>query len=141
MVHIFLIISQYIRPPLHGLYWFSRGFSLHELSIAQSVIDTVLREMAARQLAPASTIVLRIGPLSGVMADAVQFGFDSLRQGTPLEKTLLVIEETTITGECQSCHQTVQLRDLQFLCPACGSQDLHLSGGDELDIARFTVES
>lgn len=114
---------------------------MHELSIAQSVIDAVLREMTARKLPPASTIVLRIGPLSGVMADAVQFGFESLRQGTPLEKTQLVIEETAITGECQNCRQTFQLRDLRFLCPACGSQDLHLSGGDELDIAHFTVES
>jgi hydrogenase nickel incorporation protein HypA/HybF len=66
---------------------------MHELSIAQSVLRSVLSEMDRRRLSSVKKIHLRIGPWSGVMADAVQFNFDVLRVDTPLRDAQLVIEE------------------------------------------------
>ncbi len=108
---------------------------MHEMSLAQSVIDSVLREMASRNLAAIKKIVLRIGPWSGVMADALQFNYDILRADTPLSGTELVIQETGLRVRCSACAQEFAVHDFLDRCPRCQSKQIQLIGGDEMDIA------
>lgn len=105
---------------------------MHELSIAQAVIDTVLQEMQQRRIAQVSKIVLRIGPWSGVMADSVQFGFEQLRKDTLLYSTDLEIIETGLQLHCRSCSQTTEVHSATFACPVCHSDHIEIKGGDEL---------
>jgi hydrogenase nickel incorporation protein HypA/HybF len=105
---------------------------MHELPIAQAVIDTVMQEMQQRHIAQVSKIVLRIGPWSGVMADAVQFSFDQLRLHTVLQTTRLEIIETGLQLLCRSCNQTTEVRSATFNCPVCQSDQIEVQGGDEL---------
>jgi hydrogenase nickel incorporation protein HypA/HybF len=108
---------------------------MHELSIAQSVIDSVLREMAVRRLPSIKKIVLRIGPWSGVMPDSVQFSFDILRTDTPLCNAQLIIQETFLQAHCRACRHDFEIKEITFACPQCESDQIEIHGGDELDIA------
>jgi hydrogenase nickel incorporation protein HypA/HybF len=108
---------------------------MHELSIAQSVIDTVLQEMQLRGIPQVSKIVLRIGVWSGVMAEAVQFSFERLRLDTVLQSTALEIEEPGLQLKCRSCGKITEVRTATLECPACHSDQIEVLGGDELEIA------
>jgi len=65
---------------------------MHELGIANSVIEAVQAETAARPGAVALKVGVRVGELSGVQPDALAFGFEALTAGTELWNLKLVIE-------------------------------------------------
>jgi len=112
---------------------------MHELSIANSIVETVLREMQKKQLPEIKSIVLRIGALSGVVPDALQFGYDALVIDTPLAQTQLKIELIPVQGKCNHCQRRFEVQDFVFACPHCGSGDLDITHGEELDIAYLEV--
>ncbi len=66
---------------------------MHELSIAMSIIE-VAEEEAAKRGVRVSAVHLRLGPLSGVIKEALAPAYEMAVTGTKLEGTRLVIEET-----------------------------------------------
>jgi hydrogenase nickel incorporation protein HypA/HybF len=67
---------------------------MHELSIAISIID-VAQEEAERYRANAVRAVrLRLGSLAGVAREALLFSYGLASEGTPLEGSRLLIDET-----------------------------------------------
>ena len=114
--------------------------AMHELSIAQSIVETVLREMEQRNLNEVRAIGLRIGALSGVMVEALQFSYDVIVKETPLERTRLEIEQVPVRARCNACGNEFQVDEPFFLCPACNSGDVDVLSGQELDIAYLEVD-
>ncbi len=114
---------------------------MHELSIAQSIMEIVLKE-ADRQSAPARVTVigLKIGALSGILPDALAFGFDAIKKGTPLAGCRLAIEEVPVRGHCRHCDRDFEVRELMFACPHCSSSSIDVVQGQELDIAYIEVD-
>ncbi len=113
---------------------------MHELSIAQNILKTVLGEIQSQNLPPVRTIGLKIGVLSDVLPDALEFGFDALKKETILAETELAIERTPVGGECRDCNEKFAMQELIFSCPACQSRSIEMHGGQELDITFLEVE-
>jgi len=113
---------------------------MHELSIAQSIIETVQREMTTRPLPAVTEIGVRIGVLSGVLPDALAFGFEALVAETPLAGCRLAIEHVQAQGQCLVCEQVFEVEAFFFSCPACASGQVRVTQGYELDIAYLEVE-
>lgn len=113
---------------------------MHELSIANSIVETVLQEIENKQLPPVQRIVVRVGVLSGVVPEALQFGFEAITRETPLENTRLVLEIIPIQGQCQACGRDFEVEELVFACPYCHSGKIKVINGEELDIAYLEVE-
>jgi hydrogenase nickel incorporation protein HypA/HybF len=68
---------------------------MHELSIALSLIDAVCEELP--RLGPSASVRsvhVRIGPRSGVVADALRFAFEVAVEDSPLAGARLAIEAT-----------------------------------------------
>jgi hydrogenase nickel incorporation protein HypA/HybF len=108
---------------------------MHELSITQSLIDAVLDRTGERTV---TAVNLRIGPLSGVLPDAMRFCFDVASAGTPLEGATLMIDEPQGVARCRSCRQEFELSDLILLC-LCGSADVEVLRGRELMLMSVEV--
>ena len=113
---------------------------MHELSIANSIMNIVLDEIASKNLPQVKAIGLKIGVLSGILPDALEFGFDVLKKKTVLEKTKLEIEEIPLKGKCKACNKDFEVTDLVFACPQCGSPSIDLEQGQELNIAYLKIE-
>ncbi|MDZ7343467.1 MAG: hydrogenase maturation nickel metallochaperone HypA [candidate division KSB1 bacterium] len=113
---------------------------MHELSIATSIVETVLQEIAQKKLPLVQTIAVRIGALSAVDPEALRFGFDAIISDTPLSKTKLEIELVPVRGKCRACGQEFAVEDFVFACPLCQSGEIEVTGGEELDIAYLEVE-
>jgi hydrogenase nickel incorporation protein HypA/HybF len=114
---------------------------MHELSIATSIVDTVLQEIQRKNLPSVQTIALRIGALSCVDPEALRFGFESIIADTPLAKTKLEIEFVLVQGKCRTCNNEFTVKDFVFACPFCDSGRIEMTRGDELDIAYLEVSS
>jgi hydrogenase nickel incorporation protein HypA/HybF len=108
---------------------------VHELAIAESVIDSVLERTEGRHV---STVRLRVGRLSGVVPSALAFCFELAATGTPLEGAQLMIEEQTGRARCRTCGQNFSLDDLILLCE-CGSADVEVLAGRELQVMSVEV--
>ncbi|MCW2779861.1 MAG: hypA [Marmoricola sp.] len=109
---------------------------MHELSIAESIVDTVLERTVDRHV---SLVRIRVGRLAAVVPDALSFCFDLATSGTPLEGCRLEIQEQDARAHCRDCDTEFVLPDLFLLC-ACGSADLEILAGRELQVASVEVE-
>jgi len=65
---------------------------MHEMGIAQSVMNIVEKQLASHPGAEARTIGLRIGAYAGVDESSLTFCFDCLKADTPLHDVTLKIE-------------------------------------------------
>ncbi|GAA5198837.1 hydrogenase maturation nickel metallochaperone HypA [Arthrobacter gyeryongensis] len=108
---------------------------MHELSITQSLVDAVLERTGERTV---TGVNLRIGPLSGVLPDAMRFCFDIVSAGTSLAGAQLKIDEPQGLARCRSCGTEFELADLILLCP-CGSADVEVLSGRELMVMSVEV--
>jgi hydrogenase nickel incorporation protein HypA/HybF len=108
---------------------------MHELSITQSVVDTVTERTGS---AVVVSVRLRVGRLSGVVPDAMRFRFDLVTAGTPLEGAQLEIDRPEGRGRCRTCAAEFALPDPVLLCP-CGSADVEVLAGRELAVASVVV--
>ncbi len=93
---------------------------MHELTIAERVVSTVLERTEGRQV---SLVRLRIGRFSGVVPDALSFCFELATSGTPLEGAALEIEDVQGQARCRTCGVEFGLVDAFLLCD-CGSADV-----------------
>ena len=113
---------------------------MHELSIADSIIKIVLKEVQDKNLQKVKAIGVKIGALSGIFADALQFGFDAIKLDTILANTNLEIEEVAVSGLCTDCNNTFFVKDYIFECPTCKSVKIELQHGQEIDIAYLEID-
>ncbi|PWB76169.1 hydrogenase maturation nickel metallochaperone HypA [candidate division GN15 bacterium] len=112
---------------------------MHELGIAQNIVDTVLLEMQNRKLPAVSAIALRIGALTDVDPEALVFGFEILSKDTVLRQARLNVERIPVRGVCESCGAPFEVEGYVFVCPGCESRSIKLTSGTELDIAYLEV--
>ncbi len=114
---------------------------MHELSIAQSLVEAV-SEAALRAGAQRVTAVhLRLGVLAGVVKEALLFSYDVATQGTLLEGSTLHIEEVPLVIVCDACgaRSTIPI-NRGFACPSCGALHTRIVQGKELEIASVEIE-
>ena len=113
---------------------------MHELSIANTILNIVINEKMIKNLPEINTIGLKIGALSGILPDALEFSFDAIKKDTPLANTQLEITEIPVSGICGSCNTKFQVSDLIFACPECHSTSIKVDQGQEMDIDYLEIE-
>lgn len=108
---------------------------MHELAIAESVLQTITARTADRKV---HAVRLQIGKLAGVSLDSLRFCFDLAAAGTGVDGAVLEIVEPSGRARCQSCQAEFALDELIMLC-ACGSSDVRVLAGNELRILSVEV--
>ena len=112
---------------------------MHELSIAMSIID-VASEEAERLSARVIAVHLRLGPLSGVVRDALLSAYELAREESPLANSRLVVEEMPIVAWCSYCEAERVIPSMQRLCcPICDSPTPDVRGGNELEVSALEI--
>ncbi len=113
---------------------------MHELSIANSLLEAVREEACARPGARFSKVGVRVGELSGVEPDSLSFCFQALVAGTELEPLELAIERCPRRQHCGGCDTSFTVTDLELACPRCGSVETTCVGGEQLELSFLEVE-
>lgn len=113
---------------------------MHELSIAASILD-VAEEHAARLGARVRAIHLRLGPLSGVVKEALLSAYELAREGGPLAGAELVVEDVPVLAHCPACAGPRPVLSVQEMrCAACGAPTPSVVSGRELEVVALEVE-
>jgi hydrogenase nickel incorporation protein HypA/HybF len=109
---------------------------MHELGIARNIVAIVGEAAEGRRV---RRVMLDVGKLSGVAADAVLFCFDAVSQGTMLEGATLDIREIDGRARCLACATEFVVPSFLTPCP-CGSRRLAHIAGEELNIKSMEVD-
>lgn len=113
---------------------------MHELSIALSLLDLVA-EFAEREAGRVVAIHVQLGPLAGVVKDALVSAYALAREGTALTAAELVIEEVPLVGHCQTCGtERVLPSPAERCCPVCGTPTGSIIRGRELEVVAIEIE-
>ena len=113
---------------------------MHELGIAQEVIDRVQREVRKRPGVRPRAVRIKVGEISGVDCDALAFGFDALVKDTEWQSLALEIDYCVRRHRCPECATEFNVTDFETSCIACGNTATVMISGDELDIGYIEVD-
>jgi len=114
---------------------------MHELSIALSILDLAAEEAERRGVGRVVAIHLRLGPLSGVVREALRSAFELARESSTLSQAELMIEEVPLAAYCSTCATERTLESPQLLCcPTCGTPTPEVVHGRELEIVALEIE-
>lgn len=114
--------------------------SMHELSIAMSIVEGAAEEALRHPDDRVAAVRLRLGQLSGVVKEALLFSYDLAAEGTPLEGSRLVIDEVNAAIFCDACNVERELPSIQdFSCSVCGRPSSDVVRGRELTIVGLEL--
>jgi hydrogenase nickel incorporation protein HypA/HybF len=113
---------------------------MHEMSICESVVQTLEEQAAVHSYTRVKAVWLEIGPLAAIEPEAMMFCFDAVSRGTLAENARLEIIAMPATAWCMACAKNVDIANRFDSCPDCGSQQMQVTGGDELRIKQMEVD-
>lgn len=113
---------------------------MHELSIMQSALSLALEQARQAGASRIHEIRLRIGALSGVVPDALEFAFEALVPGTAAEGARLAVEHVPARFWCAACQREFQSEDLFSDCPDCHTPSGELRAGREMEVASLEID-
>lgn len=114
---------------------------MHELSIALSLLDLV-EEEAERRGCRVAAVHVRLGPLSGVVREALASAYEMAREGTPMAETELVFEEVSVVVSCPACNaERTPVSAFELRCPECGTPTPEVLSGRELEVVALEIVS
>ena len=113
---------------------------MHELSIAISIVDSVINQAKMASADSVSEVELDIGILSGIEYESLEFALGVAAKETILEKTLFRINRVEPVAECPACQHLYTPDGMFSHCPECNKQGIRLIRGTELQIKSLLVE-
>ncbi len=113
---------------------------MHELSIAQNIVEIVHQHVPEDALSGVRSVRLRVGRLSGIVPESLEFSFTAIISGTPLASAMLTIEHVPTLCRCGGCQGDFEASDFVFLCPACGGTDIKIISGSDLHVVDIELE-
>ena len=112
---------------------------MHELGVANEILDVALAEVGRHAAKRVTSIRLRVGVLRAIEPENLSFLFEHLARGTTAEGALLEIVEEPVRVECPACGPT-EARAFTFECPRCKGSGVSVTGGDSLSILSLDID-
>jgi len=115
---------------------------MHELSIAEALLDTVTkwqRENGGTLL----RLRVKAGRLAGIDPEALLYVWPmALSHAVPeVSGCKLEVEMLPLSLRCAACGKIATTERLMLICPSCGEQALRRQGGRELMIQDIEVDN
>jgi len=112
---------------------------MHELTLAESVIDIV--ESNARQAGASrvSAVGLALGLLAQVDVDALLYCCELVAADGVAANAVFTVERRPGQAWCEDCRENQRLSALGVACPACGGYRLTVNAGEEMQVVNIAV--
>jgi hydrogenase nickel incorporation protein HypA/HybF len=114
--------------------------TMHEVSIAMSILDIVSEEVAREHGCCVQELVIDVGALSGVVLDSLEFAMDGVKKDTLLEKADIVLNHIPGLARCLDCEREFPADYIYATCPDCEDLNITIVRGKELQIKKITFE-
>jgi hydrogenase nickel incorporation protein HypA/HybF len=103
---------------------------------ALDIAEAQAREQGASRI---HQLTLRVGALSGVVPDALEFAFEAVTRGSMAEGAALVLLHIPAEAWCRTCLRDFQPDEYLALCPLCQGFSGEIRRGRELELASLEV--
>jgi hydrogenase nickel incorporation protein HypA/HybF len=114
---------------------------MHELAVCQALIEQVERVARQNDARRVISIVITVGPLSGVEPKLIEHAYPLAAAGTIAEHASLMIETVPVRVRCRTCGAETDAAANRLLCGACGDWKVDVTGGEEMILKRVEVET
>jgi hydrogenase nickel incorporation protein HypA/HybF len=114
---------------------------MHELSIAQSIVEAVEAKATECNATHVKGVRLKIGEANSIVTGSLTFCFEML---TSLEPTLagaqLLIDTVPHRAHCRHCNKEFAIVNFVAQCPTCQEWSSEVVSGNELQIVEMEIE-
>jgi hydrogenase nickel incorporation protein HypA/HybF len=115
---------------------------MHELAIAQSIVDVVEAWATECNATRVKGVRLQIGEASGVMTDSLSFCFEMLTSFDPvLAGAQLSIDVMPHCARCRHCAKEFAITNFVARCPTCGEWTNEIISGTELQVLDMEFDA
>ena len=122
---------------------------MHEASIAQSIVQTVLKEAGKQNALRVESVEVEIGELTFLGIDQLEFWVKTGFEGTIAEKADIRFKHVKGLLHCNACDYEgplqveedplYHMRLPTFSCPQCQSSKIEITQGKEALIRRIKI--
>lgn len=113
---------------------------MHELSIAQQVIETLEHNLLTHEAERVVSVTVEIGALCGVEAEPFDFCFPLAAQGTRVEGARLILQKVPLRLRCALCKWEGNSEIPLMMCEQCGAIQVDVLSGRDFIIKTMEVQ-
>jgi hydrogenase nickel incorporation protein HypA/HybF len=107
-----------------------------------SIVEMAEEEAGKRGAARVNAVHLKLGPLSGVVPQALLASYDLACADTLLEGSARVIEDVPIVIDCPVCRAERSVRSMQSMsCVVCGAPAAGVVHGREIEVVALELSA
>ena len=114
---------------------------MHELSVCQALIGQVEKVARENHAHRVISIVIAVGPLSGVEAGLLEHAYPVAAAGTLAEHATLTIETVPVRVRCRRCAAETGAQVNRLVCGDCGDWQVDVIAGEEMLLTRVEIET
>ena len=112
---------------------------MHELAVTESILEIAMQAAKERAATKVTDIYLRLGQLSSIVDESVQFYWDVISQGTLAEGAQLHFTHVPARLRCKACGAEFDLTEELTPCPSCQSITLEIIQGEEFQVDAIEI--
>jgi hydrogenase nickel incorporation protein HypA/HybF len=112
---------------------------MHELSIAMKIVEVSSEELVRQGGGRVTAVHLRLGPLSGVIKEALLSAYELACDNSPLSGSRLIVEDEPIEVDCPNCGQQPVESIQEMRCVRCGTSCGNVVRGRALEITAMEI--
>ncbi len=116
---------------------------MHELPIAKSIFDIVMKHAQANNVKKVFSVNLQIGALSDLQSEWMQRYFDRLSRGTVADGAKLKAKRTPAVFRCGDCQQSFEIGSMpveDVKCSLCNGDNISLISGTEYRVSNMEAQ-
>ena len=112
---------------------------MHELSLAQSIIDIVKGNIPPKQIPDVKTVLVKVGDMSGVVSDSLLFCYDAIKTSSGLGQSSMRIEKIPFLVHCNDCNENSTNDFGLRACSFCSSFNTEIISGTEMSVSEVEL--
>jgi len=113
---------------------------MHELSVTENILEIALRHANQAEASRVTDINLKIGRLSSIVDDSIQFYWDFVSENTLCAGAKLHFERIPARLLCLDCAKEYTLEADLEPCPNCHSAQVRVIAGEEFHVESIEIE-
>lgn len=114
---------------------------MHEVSLMEQTLEIALQNAHQQGANKINRLKMRIGEMSGVVPEALEFAFDVVTEGTIAAGAILEIESVPVICYCPNCEQEFKPADLFYQCPHCEQLSSKIRSGKEIELTSLELSN
>lgn len=114
--------------------------AMHELSLALGLLENIEETAFKQGFERVLAVHVRVGALSGIAPEALQFSWNLASAGTIAADSLLKIEDVPLVVYCDACGtERAPVRSSGLTCPECASACPTIVRGRDIQLVSVEV--